>query len=75
MGREADSYLLPSATVLNKCLACIFLYKLTSKVRVPAKWQANYVSLVIFMCKPRSAAEQNMTIRFVDDIGYYFMLD
>ena len=37
-------------------------YKLKSKLRVPAKWQANYVSLVIFMCKPRNAAEQNMTI-------------
>ena len=49
-------------------------YKLKSKLRDPAKWQANYVSLVICTCKPRSAAEQNMTICFVGDIGY-FMLD
>ncbi len=50
-------------------------YKLKSKLRVTAKCQANYVSLVIFICKTRNAAEQNMTTSFVGDIGCYFMLD
>ncbi len=50
------------------------MYQLKSKLRVLAKWQVNYVNLVIFVCKPRNAAEQNMTILFFGYILLYARL-